>query len=195
MRHAFAMLLLMACIPSASAEVYKWVDEKGVVHYTDKPPSDNATPAELPPLQTYKGGQVPKLKPSAVEAKPKPPPPAGAMQVEIVAPEADENVRENEGNVPVSVAVVPALPPGHRLVYYMDGVAQALPTESTSYVLTNVERGSHTVSASVIDDAGNEVAAAPPVTFHMKATSALAPRGFQPAPRAPSAAPPPPPKP
>jgi len=29
---------------TAQNQVYKWVDEQGVVHYTDKPPSDGAQP-------------------------------------------------------------------------------------------------------------------------------------------------------
>lgn len=189
MRHVMLLCLLL-CTPSAWAEVYKWVDEKGVVHYTDKPPTDNSKPADLPPLQTYKGGEVPKLKPSAVEAKPKPAPPKGLLDLVILEPAAEETLRDNEGNVAVSVGVAPGMPPGHRVVYYMDGVPQALPTEALSYVITNVERGTHTVAASVVDATGQEVAAAPPVTFHMQATSILAPRGPQPAPRAPSAPPP-----
>lgn len=30
----------MLCIPAVSADVYRWVDENGVVHYSDKPPAD-----------------------------------------------------------------------------------------------------------------------------------------------------------
>lgn len=190
MRHVMLLLVLLLCIPSAYAEVYKWVDEKGVVHYTDKPPSEQAKPADLPPLQTYRGGDVPKLKPSAVEAKPKPKAPTGALDLVILQPAAEETLRDNEGNVAVTVGVAPGMQPGHRVVYYLDGVPQALPTEALSYVVTNVERGTHTVSASVIDGTGQEIAATAPVTFHMQATSALAPRGPQPAPRAPSAPPP-----
>ncbi len=33
-------LALAAMIPAAAAAMYKWVDEKGVTHYTEEPPPD-----------------------------------------------------------------------------------------------------------------------------------------------------------
>lgn len=46
-------LLILACSLStaAYAETYKWVDEKGVTHYTDKPPPPNAKKVEQKKLQ------------------------------------------------------------------------------------------------------------------------------------------------
>jgi Domain of unknown function (DUF4124) len=41
---ATAMLATLACAP-ASADTYKWVDEKGVVHYTDKMPAEDVNKA------------------------------------------------------------------------------------------------------------------------------------------------------
>lgn len=35
---AFALSMALIFEPSALAEVYKWVDEQGVIHYTDRPP-------------------------------------------------------------------------------------------------------------------------------------------------------------
>lgn len=37
---------LMLCVPAASADVYRWVDEQGVVHYSDRPP-ESAQPEKL----------------------------------------------------------------------------------------------------------------------------------------------------
>lgn len=57
--HALALCLFasLAITPSVFAEVYKWVDENGVVHYTDRPPEQGTESAELaittrPPDQT-----------------------------------------------------------------------------------------------------------------------------------------------
>lgn len=35
------LLFVVLIIPSMAAVLYKWVDEKGVVHYSDKPPENN----------------------------------------------------------------------------------------------------------------------------------------------------------
>lgn len=48
MRHLLALLLALA-VPVASAQVYKWVDEKGRVHYGEKPPAGSKPSAVKPP--------------------------------------------------------------------------------------------------------------------------------------------------
>ena len=59
MRALALMLALIFALPAA-AEVYRWVDENGVVHYTDKPPAPGAEPAKLPKLQKMPSGQLPQ---------------------------------------------------------------------------------------------------------------------------------------
>src|SRR5690242_19267107 len=70
--------------PAPTNQVYKWVDEKGVIHYTDKPPTQNATPAKLPPLQTFREGTTPNLnkyqKPGAASSS------GSLSSVEVVTP-------------------------------------------------------------------------------------------------------------
>ncbi|MBV9189688.1 MAG: DUF4124 domain-containing protein [Betaproteobacteria bacterium] len=39
------LLALLAAAPFAQAETYKWVDERGVVNYSNTPPASGATPA------------------------------------------------------------------------------------------------------------------------------------------------------
>ena len=41
-------LTLLAKVSIAGAEVYKWQDDNGVVHYSSKPTSEAAQPADLP---------------------------------------------------------------------------------------------------------------------------------------------------
>lgn len=48
-RSACAALLVLACAaaaPSLRAEVYKWVDDKGVTHYSESPPDDRKDKAK-----------------------------------------------------------------------------------------------------------------------------------------------------
>jgi hypothetical protein len=158
--------------PQASApkkptkeQVYKWVDKNGVVHYSGTPPADGAAPARLPPLQTYKGGTAPKLeafdKPTLKGVTP-------AAQIEVVTPARDETFRSGERVVPVAVMVTPQLMPGQQLVYLLDGTPVSTPTSDTSFALTEVDRGTHTVTVALVDAAGETLATSPGVTFHMK---------------------------
>lgn len=171
MRALLVLLMLVAPL-AAAAEVYKWVDEKGVVHYTDQPPADDAKPAKLPPLQTYKEGARPDLRkfdktPTTTTNKT-----AGAgVQIQVVTPGHDETFRGGERSVPVAVMVTPSLAEGQSLMYYMDGVARSSTTTDTSFVMTDVERGSHSVSVALIER-GQEVARSSTVTFHMKPPTA-----------------------
>ena len=43
-------LLLALAVPAASAQVYKWVDEKGRVHYGEKPPPGSKSNTVKPPV-------------------------------------------------------------------------------------------------------------------------------------------------
>ena len=48
--------------------------------------------------------------------------------------------------MPVAVVVTPQLVEGQKLIYLLDGTPASAPTTDTSFALTGVERGSHTVS-------------------------------------------------
>src|SRR6202035_892894 len=55
MRSRLFTLMLLVCSLAAAATVYKWVDEHGVVHYSDQP-HPNAQKMSVQSAQTYKAG-------------------------------------------------------------------------------------------------------------------------------------------
>src|ERR1700758_757028 len=71
---AFTLLCLL-CSLALAATVYKWVDENGIVHYSDQP-HPNAQKIGVQPAQTYKAGEIPAAPggPPAPPAAPPPPP-------------------------------------------------------------------------------------------------------------------------
>src|SRR5690349_21112412 len=136
----------------AKDQVYKWVDKDGVIHYGSTPPTKDATPAKLPPLQTFKGGTTPNLNkfakpgaPGATQAAP-----GGAVNIEVVTPSREETFRGGERVVPVAVVVTPQIGAGQKLIYLLDGTPASPPTTDTSFALTGVERGQHTVSVTLV---------------------------------------------
>jgi len=78
-RLTFLSVIVVAAIaaPASAQPLYRWVDEDGVVHYSQFPPPVPATPAPeaKPSPPGAKPSPSPEAKPSpAPEAKPSPPP-------------------------------------------------------------------------------------------------------------------------
>lgn len=160
--------LTLACLSSAAvADVYRWTDDKGVVHYSDKPQAPNDKPAELPHLQTYNHAANPPGFAPAPSAPAQAKPAAGGGDFTITSPAQDETIRDPEGKFTVTVSA--NLQPGQGVVYYLDGTAENTdPTPSTAFLYARVDRGEHTVTAALIGADGAELARTPAVTVHLK---------------------------
>ena len=87
----------------------------------------------------------------------------------IVSPTSEQEVRANDGNVPVRLSLQPALMPGHTIALTIDGedghIVKA--GDGMTVELSNLSRGRHTVEATVVDDAGNTLIQAGPVSFNV----------------------------
>lgn len=152
-----------------ATEVYRSVDPNGVVHYTDQPPTPDAKPLALPPVQV--------ISPQAIgPGKPRVPVPGPRFRLSIESPQPDETLRGDDRRIPVSVRLDAPLPAGYGLHFLLDGRAQNVaPTRALHFVLENAERGEHLVSVAAVDEQGREVQRTPPVIVHMKPPLAQAP--------------------
>jgi len=182
---AIAALLLCAA-GIASAEMYKWTDAQGQVHYSDRPPPSGAEKVEVIPAQTYHA-------PALAQAKPTTESPNSRRQAvsysdfEIRRPQMDDVIPNSGGSVSVELRLNPTLQPGHAVWLYLDGKRlDGLSTTGTSFDLSNVVRGDHTLVASIVDTAGKQIVSAPAVKFSLRQTSVAKP------PVGPSLRPPPP---
>ncbi|HDP88782.1 MAG TPA: DUF4124 domain-containing protein, partial [Thioalkalivibrio sp.] len=160
-------LLLLTFTATLHAEVYRWVDEEGNVQFSDKPPPGDQ-PREVidlpsaPVTQTYKPSPTP---PASDEERQPTEAPVAYRWFTIASPADDEPVRENAGNVTVSVDITPALQPGHRLRLYLDGILLDNGGTRTTVNLTNVSRGTHQIRAEIVDTDG-KVLRRTSSTFH-----------------------------
>lgn len=155
---------------SATAEIYKSVDESGNVVFSDRPADADAVPVELQQPTTYTPRKLPTTRgQTAPEEEAETPKPAASSytRVEIVSPEQDETIRDNTGQVAVSIALQPRLRPGHSLTLVMDGAVLVENLKTTSLPMSNIDRGSHELRVLVMDDQGREVGSSEPVTFHL----------------------------
>ena len=159
---------------SALAAVYKSVDAQGNVVYTDEP-QGNDQPIVLPPLSTIPPPKNLKLTPAKVTEDSA----TRYEQVSIVTPTQDDTLRDNTGNVAVSVAVKPALnkAAGDRLQYYLDGQTEGEPRSSDRTVMQGLDRGAHTVEVAIVSRSGKELMRSPAVRFYLHRQSVNFPRG------------------
>ncbi|MBV7547066.1 DUF4124 domain-containing protein [Pseudomonas sp. PDM26] len=173
--------LLIACLIAlpASAEVFMYIDAQGNRVFTDQPkPGDArrvplattnrtaANPASAAPLLARSSPEVQALFHYEV--------------LRILIPEPDATIRSNTGKVIVSATNEPALHPGHRYRLLLDGQPIAEPGLSPVFALSNIDRGSHTLSVEILDEQGRIVERSASQPFHMQRTSLAQKRRIKP---------------
>ncbi len=168
-RSLFLLLCLLAVGASAEQEAYRWVDEDGIVHYSDRP-REGAEAVVLPTPNVATTRRVPgvaaKSQPdeeSAGQAA------TGYTSIEINSPKAEETLWNIEGVLNVSVAVQPDLQPGHQVRAYFDGEMQ--PVSGTSFQLQEVWRGVHNIQVEVVDATGKVMIRSQPNRFYVQQNS------------------------
>jgi len=163
-------ILLFLCLLAATAvlaqEAYRWVDEDGVVHYSDRPREGAErillpAPNVVPTSRVTRPTAAPRDDESAAE-----PPTARYDSIEIMSPAAEETLWNIEGVLSVSVALRPALQPGHQVRAYHNG--QMTPVSGTSFQLQEVWRGSHSIQVEVVDATGKLMIRSQPSRFFVQ---------------------------
>ena len=158
-------LALLCTSTLVAASVYKTTDEQGRVTYSDTPSSDQpATEAQLRPINQINTAVSPVKDGAVTESVAL----SGYSSIAIVAPEADTVISYEQGNIIVQLALTPELQRGHVVQFYLDGKPYRRPVAATSYAVTKPERGTHTVSASVVAADGAVIASSAPVTVHVQ---------------------------
>lgn len=155
-------------VPAQAQTVYKRVLPDGSIEYTDQRPNtpggDKAVQVE--PVQTYTppptSGFNPASGGSGDDSEQGGEGDYSVVSIETPAP--DESVRENAGNVPVRVTLVPELQGGHEIVAILDG-QEVGTSSSASLSLVDVNRGAHSLSVAVRGGDGRELARSGSVNF------------------------------
>ena len=175
-----ALLLLLAFAASglsgtaSSAEVWKWVDAKGVTHYSDQP-VPGAVRIEV------RAGNISEARPAQPTSNQADSDSQSAEQgtyrtFQIVRPTNDQSIVNTGGQVDVEIRIAPPLEATDRLNLFLDGkLVTGFPRNATIYALTDVPRGTHNVSAVVADASGNTIQESPPVTFTVRQESIAQP--------------------
>jgi len=176
MRPLASFLLIAFTLAAGAAETWRWKDENGVVHYSDRPAPGaervNVGPASRP-------GSTSAIAPAARTAAP-----AAAQQASttqsysrcVIATPANDAVFNAVNFVDASVQIEPALQDGHRIQVILNGRAYPdWPEAMSSYTLSNLNRGSYSLSVRVLDADGRTLCNGSPSSFHVRQPSLLAP--------------------
>jgi len=174
----FTLLLFMLLNSTATqAEMYKWVDQDGNISYSDHPPYKGAKKLEAPALSSVPATDIPEKKPETVaetngEDEKKI---TKYAYLRITSPENDATIRDNNGNFSISISIKPSLntKAGDYFSVLMDGKVMHDKLSSTSVSMTNIDRGSHTVSVTVNSKDGKPIRKSSPVTVHVHRQSIL----------------------
>jgi len=168
------ILLLLVGSGYATAGVYRWIDDSGNVHFSDKPrvgaeqiklretsvytPPANADPAQA---DSQAGEKVEvDVAPSSTVVQ-------DYEVIAIASPENNQVTRSNEGTLDISVELRPGLQPGHKIRIYLNGTQAAQDLDTTQITLQNMDRGTHSLEVSVIDEKERELKRSDAVSFHM----------------------------
>jgi len=172
MRHLIVLMIVIA-VSQVWAGVYKWTDEEGNIHYSDKPvhQAEELSVPGLPASDTAgsaKEAQAPDKGELDAWVNGDEQEDKGYGQFEIVSPEEGQTFRNDNGELEVGILLQPALKPGHKIQVLVDANPVQADVSSTQMVLRNLSRGTHQLQAQIIDEQGEVQAASKLINFHMR---------------------------
>jgi hypothetical protein len=190
MRTALLLLLALAApvlsSTAAAADVWKWVDEKGITHYSDQPVA-GATKIEVRTGNVIGTAGTFSGSPSASSTAQQPPAVTNYRNFEIWRPEPEQTFSNTAGQIDVEIRIEPEVQPQHQLSLYLDGkLVTGSPRNALSYSLSDVARGAHQVTAAIADRNGKTIQETKAVVFYVRQESIANP------PTGPGVRPPPP---
>jgi hypothetical protein len=153
-------------------QAYTWVDEDGVVHYSDRP-QPGATEIQLP---TTRPSSQPTRRPapssSAAAATRQPEPaeeekPFSYESLTVASPAAEETLWNIESVLNVTLDLRPGLQQGHRVRVFFDGEPRMV--SGLSFQIEEVYRGVHNLQAEILDETGKLMIRSIPNRFYVQA--------------------------
>jgi hypothetical protein len=171
---AIFLLFGLLAANGALAEAYTWTDEDGVIHFSDKPHpgaklldlGESKRPRPAARKQAATTAAVPTDSSTAEPAAP-----FRYESLEVASPAAEQTLWNIEGALTISLALTPALQPGHQVRAYFDGNARMV--QGTSFEVEEVYRGVHNIQAEVLDASGKLMIRSRPNRFYVQQNTVI----------------------
>ena len=175
---AFLSLLVAVAAAAGGTATYRWVDADGV-HYSDQP-HPGAEKITLSQTQTYTSGQpnsssapTPSATRPSRESRD-----GGDFHYDtcaVIQPAQDQMLIDVD-SANVAVNVQPAKRSSDRVVLSMDGQSiEPKSNDQVEFVIAPIERGTHTVAATVRSADGRNLCQSSALTFHVRQPSVRKP--------------------
>jgi len=169
-----SILVLIGLLATASvlAQAYRWVDEDGVTHYSDRP-AEGAEEIQLSDYSRNTGARPYRTPPanSTADDQQADDQPFRYESLSVSSPGAEETLWNIEGVLTVSLALSPDLRRGHQVRVYFDG--QQRMVRGMSFEIDEVFRGVHNIQAEVIDGTGRLMIRSQPNRFYVQQNSVI----------------------
>jgi len=149
-----------------SATVYKKVDDKGNLVFSDEP-FEGAEKIDVPPVPTI-NLHLPKALPLPTRTTTTNTTTAAAYtSVTISSPKNDSAIVNTGGAITVSVNSTPTLQNDHQYKLLVNGENKGSQSGG-SFSLNNISRGAHTSVVQIVDSKGEVIKVSSPVTFYVR---------------------------
>lgn len=171
----FLVALPVLAVAASAAEIYRWVDENGVIHYSDQP-HPGAEEIELSEAPTAPSGAFDRSQrtlPTNGDGEQERPAAFDYESLAIVQPAPEETLWNIGGQLTVRLSLQPVLRPGDRVRVYYDGERREV--QGLQFELQEVWRGTHNLQAEVVSEAGELMIRSEPVRFYVQQTSIINP--------------------
>jgi hypothetical protein len=167
-RSIFVLVGLLAA-SAAVADAYKWIDEDGVVTYSDrqKPGAEQIDlSTNRPPSTPYNPGSArPTARTDDQEQEAEKPFRYESLSVSSPSPEV--TLWDIAGVLDVSVALTPSLQSNHQVRVILDG-AEPQAVGGQNFQLQEIWRGVHNIQVEVLDQTGKVMIRSAPNRFYVQ---------------------------
>ena len=166
----FGIAALLLTGAAFAEQAYRWVDEGGVVHFSDRP-HPGAVQIQLPTSGRSSAttrAAVATTRRAASEPQPAADDePFSYEALEVSSPAAEETLWNIESVLNVTLNLQPSLQQGHRVRVFMDGEPSMV--GGTSFQIEGVYRGVHNIQVEILDEAGKLMIRSLPNRFYVQA--------------------------
>jgi len=168
LKNALLLFFLLSLSDSAtSKEIYTWLDDKGVQHFSDTP-EPKATPLAISSFKAPNNAPLLTAtkppKPQSIEKTLTP------LSISILSPSDGETIRSNAGNISITIGLNRELTDPEQLQLLMNGQPISAPSTKTVWHLKNIERGTHHFSIQAVGS-GKVIASTSGVTVYLHRAS------------------------
>jgi len=160
---------LTLSLAAASQEIYRWVDKDGIVHYSDQPDSPDAVLITVIEPNSYESEAATPATASSAGEPEEEPSVSPYESLSIVQPAPDQVFFGSDATVPVTAELQGTLRSDHSIVFFVNGNRRA--AAGLGIELSNLERGTYFLRASILDRHGQPVITSQQTTFHVRQAS------------------------